>query len=96
MPFSASGHQADRSNVRINLISIGTSKGIRLPKTVLEQCRVQEAFDLQVGDDVIVLRPVNEPRRDWDKAFREMAENEEDALFNQETSTAYDHDEWKW
>jgi antitoxin MazE len=82
--------------MRINLIPVGTSKGIRLPKTVLEQCRVQDAFDLEIDDGAIILRPIAEPRRGWDKAFREMAENGDDILLDPETPTLFDREEWQW
>ncbi len=44
--------------MNIQLISIGNSKGIRIPKAVLEQCGVEEEFVMEIVDENIMLKPV--------------------------------------
>ena len=66
--------------MNISVISIGNSKGIRLTKTVLEKYNITDTLELILEKDCIVLKPQNEPRKDWDKAFKKMHEQGEDSL----------------
>jgi len=67
--------------MKAKLVAIGNSKGIRIPATLLKQCRIQDQVDLEVVKDGIVIRPVeSKTRAGWDDAFRAMHEREEDTL----------------
>jgi antitoxin MazE len=51
----------------VSIIRIGNSKGIRLPKALLEQCEIDNAVELEVKGKEIVLRPTKKrPREDWE------------------------------
>ncbi len=62
------------------VIPIGNSKGIRLSKTLLERYRIQDKVDLVLEEDHIVLKPIAEPRKGWDAAFKRMHKNGDDKL----------------
>lgn len=80
----------------VSVIQIGNSRGIRLPKAILDQLNVSEKLDLEVENQQIVLRPVqSDPRYGWDKAFKEMASLQEDTLLNEEVIIP-DGFEWEW
>ena len=66
--------------MQTNVIDIGNSKGIRLSKAVLEQCRIIDKVNLSVQKNQIILTPVEkkEVRKNWGKAFQKMAEGKED------------------
>lgn len=77
-----------------HLVSIGNSKGIRIPATLLRQYDIQDEVELLPGKDEIVIRPVSrKPREGWDKAFMLMNERREDSLLIAET---LDLEEWEW
>jgi len=77
-----------------HLVSIGNSKGIRIPATLLRQYDIQDEVELLPGKDEIVIRPVSrKPREGWDKAFMLMNERREDSLLIAET---LDLGEWEW
>lgn len=77
-----------------HLVSIGNSKGIRIPATLLRQYGIQDEVELLPGKDEIVIRPVSrKPREGWDKAFALMGERQEDSLLIAET---LDLEEWEW
>ena len=38
------------------LIRIGNSRGVRIPKAFLKECRLQDEVDLEVRDDHLVIR----------------------------------------
>ena len=43
--------------MKVNLVPIGNSKGIRIPKSVLEQCSFNKEAELVVEGNKIVLKP---------------------------------------
>lgn len=84
--------------MRTRLIKIGNSRGIRLPKALIEQLGLGDSVELQVEGDRIVIRRVADPRAGWEEAAREMAKRGEDALIDGPLPalTAFDHEEWEW
>lgn len=66
--------------MEIPVINIGNSKGIRLSKAILEQYQIGNTLELVLEKNRIVLKPVSTPRKDWDKAFKQMHENGDDKL----------------
>lgn len=66
--------------MRLSVVRIGNSRGIRIPKRVLEECRVADHFDLAVKRGRLILTPVRSaPRRGWDVAAARMASAGDDA-----------------
>lgn len=66
--------------MELPVINIGNSKGIRLSKTVLEKYNIRDKVELILERGHIVLKPIAEPRKNWEKAFRKMHENGDDQL----------------
>ena len=66
--------------MELSLIHIGNSKGLILSKTLIERYNITDKVELILKKGHIVLKPINSPRRDWDKAFKEMNENGDDKL----------------
>lgn len=54
--------------MRIDLIQIGNSQGLRLPKAVIEQAGLTEELDLEVAPGSITIRPVDKTRSGWAEA----------------------------
>ncbi len=69
------------------VIRIGNSRGVRIPKALLAQCRLHDAVELEVENGRLVIRPANQPRRGWDEAFNKMAEPRDDVLLDEECLT---------
>ena len=82
--------------LRASIIRIGNSRGIRLPRSVLDECQLGATVELSVEGGVLVVRPVLSPRAGWDEAFAAMAEAGDDALLDAEVATAFDEQEWEW
>jgi antitoxin MazE len=84
--------------MKTNIIRIGNSKGIRLPKSVLEQCHLKDAVEIEVAGNTLVLRPARAPRSGWDQSFAKMADHEDDTLLDQDalSATEWDNAEWRW
>lgn len=66
--------------MRMDIIKIGNSKGIRLPQAVLKQCGIESKVELEIQDDYIIIKPVKTPRQGWAEAFNLMHRNNDDSL----------------
>lgn len=67
--------------MNISLIKIGNSRGIRLPKQVIDQCHIDKDLALSIEGDKIILEPVHrKPRQGWESAAIEMRKNQDDQL----------------
>jgi len=81
---------------RANLVRIGNSRGIRIPKSLIDECHLVDSVELSVVDGSLVVRAAPAPRYDWDEAFERMAEVGDDALLDAEIQTEFDAAEWEW
>lgn len=66
--------------MRIPVISVGNSKGIRLNKMLLKKYNISDSVDLVMEDDCIILRPVKKAREGWEEAFQSLHESGDDTL----------------
>lgn len=80
----------------VSVIAIGNSKGIRLPKTILDQLNIVDSLDLEIENQHIILKPVAKvPRKGWDIAFSKMHEQNEDEILMAERFPS-EVFEWEW
>jgi antitoxin MazE len=66
--------------MRVPLIRIGNSKGVRLPKAVIEQAGLKDEIDLEVKDGKVILSSTRPPRAGWGRAAQACNEAGEDDL----------------
>ncbi len=80
------------------VINIGNSRGIRIPKLLLDQLRLDEEVELTIEAEQLVVRPIRSPRAGWDEQFRLMADRGDDRLLDAQTTslTRWDAEEWEW
>lgn len=81
---------------RAKVIKIGNSKGVRIPRTLLEQVGLIDEVEMIVDDDQLVLRPVRTPRQGWEAFFSKMSQNNDDKLLDEMRQTTWDEEEWTW
>jgi len=80
----------------ISVIPIGNSKGIRLPKAILEQLNIQDKLNLEIEDKQLVLKPISRKAREgWEEALKQMKVMQEDTLFIPENNES-EVFEWEW
>ena len=80
----------------ISVVKIGNSKGIRLPKNILEQCDITDNIELEVHNKEITLKSIKKTIRDgWEEKFKKMAENGDDKL-QIDDSIDIDMKNWEW
>jgi len=59
--------------MKTTLISIGNSRGVRIPKPFIEQCGLSEEVEMDVQDGTILIHAPRQPRSGWSEAFEQMA-----------------------
>ena len=71
--------------MKVKLVRIGNSRGIRIPKAILEQCGLQEGAQLRVEKDRLVIAREHRPRQGWEEAFSAAgpSSNDESTAFAQ-------------
>ena len=80
----------------VNVIQIGNSKGLRIPKSVLKQCNIQDKVEMEIDDDTIVIKALKKDiRKNWDKAFKDMHNNKDDQLYVDD-SVDVEMKDWEW
>ncbi|HAK77213.1 MAG TPA: MazF family transcriptional regulator [Runella sp.] len=66
--------------MELSVITIGNSRGIRLPKSILEKHSISDKIELVLEQGYIILKPKPEPRKGWEDAFKQMHERGDDTL----------------
>lgn len=79
----------------INLIKIGNSKGILIPSYVIKECNIKDKIELEISENMIIMRAVEKPRADWDSGFQRMHKNKDDEPIIDE-AIDIDSGEWEW
>ena len=83
--------------MKANLVRIGNSRVIRIPKTMLEQCQLGDVVELEIRENRLVISRVGQPREGWETAFQRMAKNKDDILLDEGVvTTAWQESEWEW
>jgi antitoxin MazE len=82
--------------MKIDLIRIGNSRGIRIPKPLIEQCGLGDTVDLTLDGDRLVISPSRSPCEGWDELFRSAGSSEKDELLLEPSAAnEFDRNEWE-
>jgi len=81
---------------RTRIVQIGNSKGIRIPKVLLEYARLPHEIELQAENGRLIVRAAKRPRAGWADAAGAMHARGDDQLLDATTSSQFDEKEWRW
>ena len=81
---------------RGRIVRIGNSRGIRVPKSLLDQAQLPEEVEIQAEHGRLVVRPARGPRSGWAAAAKAMRVEDMDRLLDTPTRTWFDDEEWEW
>jgi antitoxin MazE len=83
--------------MRLRIVRVGNSRGIRVPKALLDEARVgpDAEFDARVTPDGILLAPARTVRLGWAEAATRLHAEGCDALIDT-PSPKFDTTEWTW
>jgi len=84
--------------MKIKIVKVGNSRGLRIPKPLIDQTGLRDEVEVEVVDKKLIIRPVSKPRSGWEQAFKAMADAGDDKLVNGNDIqlTGWEKDEWKW
>ena len=82
--------------MKARLVRIGNSRGVRLPKPVIEEAGLAEDVELQVRGSTVVISSRRTARAGWAEAARRMRKAGHDRLLDKRTATRFDDEAWRW
>lgn len=82
--------------MKARIVRIGNSRGVRLPKPLIEQAGLGEEVELRVEEGAIVIQAAGRPRAGWAEAARQLAAAGESKLLDEPTPTKFDDTDWQW
>ena len=83
--------------MRTELIRIGNSRGVRIPKPLIEQCGLGDVVELRVENDRLIVTQERHVRQGWAEAFRATEQVEPDELLLESIGpNSFDSKEWRW
>ena len=82
--------------VTTRIVRIGNSRGIRVPKVLLEQAALSDEVEIQAEPGRLVVSGVKRPRAGWAVAARVMHERADDIELDAPTTSQFDRSGWKW
>ncbi len=85
--------------MKTKVVKIGNSRGIRIPKSLINESGLKNEVELEVSDGQIIIKPISANRESWDTAFKKMAKKQDDILLDHESilsQSSWDQEEWEW
>jgi len=81
---------------KTRIVRIGNSRGIRVPKLLLDQADLPDDVELRAEPGRLVVRAAARPRAGWDAKARAMHEHGDDQLLDGRVATRFDDADWRW
>lgn len=81
--------------MKARIVRIGNSKGVRIPKPLLERAGLPEDVELHAEEGKIIIVAGRSPRSGWAEAARKQHERGEDHLLAT-PPPRFDSEEWEW
>jgi len=82
--------------MKSKLVQIGNSRGVRLPKPIIEQVGLVDEVELVVRDGAVVISAAQPARHGWGEAAVALAASCQDSMLDPYTPNAFDAREWEW
>jgi antitoxin MazE len=82
--------------MKTQVIRIGNSQGIRIPKILLEESGLGVDVELEICPGGILIRNIAKPRSNWDAAFSTFSDSDDDLALTQPAASSFEKKEWQW
>ena len=83
--------------MKVELVRIGNSRGIRIPKPVIEQCGFGDIVELHAERERLFITPCRRLRQGWKEAFAAAGSSAHDPLLLESLPpNEFDAGEWTW
>jgi len=81
---------------KTRIVRIGNSRGIRVPRLLLDQAALPDEVELRAEPGRIVVSAAARPRSGWAAKARTMHRRGDDTLLDDTTATDFDLADWRW
>jgi antitoxin MazE len=75
---------------KARIVKIGNSRGIRIPKTLLDEASLSDEVEVHAQPGRLVIQAVRWPRSGWATAAKRMRARGDDRLLEEPTATTFD------
>ena len=82
--------------MKAKLISIGDSKGVCIPKPLIDRAGLSDDVQLRVVGTAVIVQSDSSVRSGWEDAARGIAGMNEDGIIDDSLPTEFDESEWVW
>jgi len=85
--------------MKTKIVKIGNSRGIRIPKSFIDESGLKSEVELEVTEGKIIIKPISKSRESWESAFHKMSQNKDDVLLDSKELSrlsTWDEEEWEW
>lgn len=82
--------------MKVELIRIGNSRGIRIPQPLIAQCGLGDTVDLRIEQNFLIIAADRAPRQGWERAFQAADATTEEPLLDGTPANEFDREEWRW
>lgn len=82
--------------MKTRIVRIGNSRGVRIPKPLLEQAGLEDEVELRVVKSGLIIENAGVPRSGWAEAAAELRSRGEQGLLDAAVPTDFDESEWEW
>jgi antitoxin MazE len=81
---------------KARIVRIGNSRGIRVPKVLLDQAQLPDEVELHAEPGRLIVQGARRPRMGWAELAQVMAKRGDDHLIDEPVATRFDQEEWEW
>ncbi len=82
--------------MKTRLVRIGNSRGLRLPKPLIEEAGLKDEVEITLRDGALVITSAEHPRTGWEAAIDLLLERRENYVIGEPEPTRFDDEEWEW
>ena len=82
--------------MKTRIIRIGNSRGIRIPKSFIEEAGLENEVEIRVVESGVLIEKFHAPRAGWSEAATKLRERGEDGLLDGPITSDFDEAEWEW
>ena len=83
-------------NVNTKIVRIGNSRGVRIPRPLLDEAGLDGGVRLSVTEAGILIEPLSAPREGWGEAATHLRGQGDAGLLDVPLPTDWDESEWVW
>ena len=82
--------------MKARLIRIGNSRGVRLPKPLIEEAGLRDEVEVRVRGGAVIISSSTAVRKGWAEAARKLRKRGDDRLVDPPVGTKFDESDWHW